>query len=158
MRRVRAITSPYQIFLAICISLFALITAQAQVATLDNTTVTPTPGVGHDYIQMLSEIVNPANGSVSLRIQLPVASGRGITLPFSIGYDSNSVHHLLPGNYPNYGTAYWASNTSYLAQGGWSYSVPTVSFAQWPVPAGNYPNNRCFRQPLAAEPACGFGG
>ncbi len=62
--------------------------ARGQIATVDDTTSTPIPGAGHDYIHLLSETVNPANGSVSLRIQFPTAAGRGIALPFSIGYDS----------------------------------------------------------------------
>lgn len=81
----------------------------AQVTNVDNTTCTPIPGVGHDYIHLLSETVNPANGSVSLRIQVPMPKGRGITIPFSFGYDSNGVHHLLAGAVP--GWAFWGSSS-----------------------------------------------
>jgi hypothetical protein len=65
--------------------------------TCDNTTSTPIPGVGHDYIHLLPETVNPANGTVSLLIELPVPKGRSMTPSFSIDYGSGSVHHLEPG-------------------------------------------------------------
>jgi hypothetical protein len=38
---------------------------------------TPTPGVGHDYIGAINDVVNPADGSVSLRISVPIPKGRG---------------------------------------------------------------------------------
>jgi hypothetical protein len=86
---------------------------------------------------MLSETVNPANGSVSLRIQVPIPKGRGITIPFSFSYDSNGVNHLAP---TSPGHAAWQSNTGYLSQGGWAYSVPMASVANSVVTAGNSPN------------------
>ncbi len=107
-----------------CVS-FAPPAARAQIANVDDTTSTPTPGVGHDYIQMLSETVNPASGTVSLRIQLPTPKGRGITLPFSIDYDSGSVNHLYS---PTIITALWAPNNGTMLQGGWSYGYPSANF------------------------------
>lgn len=71
--------------------MFSACIAQAQITDVTDDQATPTPGVGHDYIHLLTETVNPANGSVSLRIQLPIPKSRGITVPFSIGYDSNGL-------------------------------------------------------------------
>ena len=91
--------------------------AHGQITSIGDDTSVPIQGVGHDYIKMLDETVNPANGSVSLRIQVPVPTGRGITIPFGFNYDTNGVNHLVqtaPGQ------AMWQSNTSYLSQGGWS--------------------------------------
>jgi len=102
-------------------------TAPAQIISVGDDTSAPIEGAGHDYIKMLSETVNPANGSVSVRIQTPVAKGRGITLPFSFAYDSNGVEHVNPG----VGAVGWLSNTSVYAQGGWSYSLPTISSSLW---------------------------
>jgi RHS repeat-associated protein len=102
--------------------------ARGQVTSIGDDTSTPIPGVGHDYIHMLDETVNPANGSVSLRIQVPMPKGRGITIPFAFTYDSNGVNHLVPNS--GSGIASWASNTTYLAQGGWSYSVPMFGYSQ----------------------------
>ncbi len=98
--------------------------AKAQILNVTNATSTPVPGSGHDYIGMLSETVNPANGSVSMRIQVPVPSGRGLSMPFAFAYDSNGVHH--PESTSN-GTIQWFSNTSFLSNGGWSYSTPLMS-------------------------------
>jgi hypothetical protein len=39
---------------------------RAQVQNVTDTTSTPVPGVGHDYLGMLNETVEPANGAVSL--------------------------------------------------------------------------------------------
>jgi RHS repeat-associated protein len=113
---------------------------RAQITNVDNTTSTPIPGTGHDYIHLLSETVNPSNGSVSLRIELPMPKGRGISLPFSIGYDSNSLHHLVPMTYPFYGQAQWQANKSSLGQGGWSYSLPAAGLISTDVTEGSYPN------------------
>src|SRR5882762_2025433 len=98
-------------------ALLCTLAVHAQVNNVTDDTATPIEGAGHDYIKMLSETVNPASGSVSLRIQVPTPKGRGITVPFSFSYDSNSVHHLIPYNY---GQAIWTSNIGYLSQGGWN--------------------------------------
>jgi hypothetical protein len=52
---------------------------QAQITNVTNDQATPTPGAGHNYIGDLSEIVSPGNGSVSLRIAVPIPKGRGLT-------------------------------------------------------------------------------
>jgi len=124
----------------LCVVLLVVSATHAQITNVTDDTSTPIEGAGHDYIKMLSETVNPANGSVSLRIQVPTPKGRGITIPFSFAYDSNSVHHLIPAYYPNYGQALWTSNIGYLSQGGWHYSVPIASTANWGVTAGTYPD------------------
>src|SRR5947207_14339808 len=48
----------------------------AQITNVTDETSTPLPGTGHDYIGLLSETVNPANGSISLRINAPLPKGR----------------------------------------------------------------------------------
>jgi hypothetical protein len=97
----------------------------AQITNVTNSTSTPTPGSGHDYIKMLNETVNPANGSVSIRISTPVPPARRLTLPFSFNYDSNGAMILqaaITG-----GTAGFGSNTTFLSKSGWSYGVPLLS-------------------------------
>jgi len=98
--------------------------ASAQIENVTDSTSTPIPGAGHDYIKTFSETVNPANGSVSIRIQTPTPSGRGISLPFSFAYDSNGASHVTSDGH---GLAQWVDNFAYLSQGGWSYSVPVLS-------------------------------
>ncbi|MGH9450924.1 MAG: hypothetical protein ACRD11_10320, partial [Terriglobia bacterium] len=97
--------------------------AFGQITNVTDDQSTPIPGVGHDYIHMLTETVNPANGSVSLRIRVPVPKGRGLTLPFSFDYDSNGVNVLFSVT----GQGEWRSNTTFLSQGGWSYGIPLLS-------------------------------
>jgi RHS repeat-associated protein len=70
---------------------FIALPSLAQTTRIGADNMTPSPGVGHDYIKMLAETVNPATGSVSLRIQLPTPQTRGITIPYAITYDSGSV-------------------------------------------------------------------
>jgi RHS repeat-associated protein len=96
-----------------------------QVTNVTNDQSTPIQGAGHDYIKMLGETVNPANGSVSLRIQLPVPNGRLLTNPIGFAHDTNGVHHLTTD--PN-GAPVWAVDVTPYSRGGWSYSVPTVSY------------------------------
>ncbi len=95
-------------------ALFFGATCQCQIISVGDDTSTPIEGAGHDYIKALAETVNPANGSVSLRIQASPAKGRGITLPFSFNYDSNGVNHFVPQ-----GIAVSAlSNQTWVSQGG----------------------------------------
>jgi hypothetical protein len=68
--------------------LFAFVTVlapacHAQLPPISSTTSTPIPGAGHDYLSGPAETVNPANGSVSIRIPVVIPPSRGITLPFS---------------------------------------------------------------------------
>jgi hypothetical protein len=103
--------------------------AQAQITIVGNDTAQPIQGVGHDYVKLLSETVNPANGSVELSIQVPVPKARGLAVPFSFRYSSSGIHHIMPG--VGLGTATWARSTGYLSQGGWSYGLPMVNDNQW---------------------------
>ena len=82
------------------------------------TTTVPIPGVGHDYIQALSETVDPSSGSVSLRVAVQIPKGRGLTLPFSFAYDSNGV--FFP-------PAWKPFTMPLMSSGGWSYTVPSLS-------------------------------
>jgi RHS repeat-associated protein len=122
--------SVYRTFIRFSLLVFLFFLAcsvvYGQITSIGDDTSVPIQGVGHDYIKMLDETVNPANGSVSLRIQVPVPKGRGITIPFGFNYDTNGVNHLAqvaPGQ------ATWQSNTSYLSQGGWSYAVPQLTIS-----------------------------
>ena len=76
-----------------------------QLTTIDNTTSRPTLGVGHDYIQSLSEIVSPANGAVSIRIAAPVPHERGLNLGVNaFVYDTNGLIQFTPDFEPNIDT------------------------------------------------------
>ncbi len=114
--------------LVLSLMVFVLVRpAYSQVLSIDDTTSPQTPGVGHDYIKMLGESVNPANGSVSLRIDLPTPKGRGLDIPFAILYSSSGIAHVL-GNINGGGV--WGTDTGLGGGSGWSYSVPTLTAVQ----------------------------
>src|SRR5258708_40046910 len=66
----------------------------AQNVSIGDDVSRPIPGAGHDYVQGFSETVNPGNGSLHIKIDLPVSKGRGLTLPFAITYDSGEFYHF----------------------------------------------------------------
>ncbi len=99
----------------------------AQLPQAGDTTSPPTPGVGHDYLGGVNETVNPANGSVSIRIPLRIPAGRQLTIPLSIAYDSAGAFYygLGPagGGVPHYATFAGVP----FSQGGWSYTFPLLT-------------------------------
>jgi hypothetical protein len=115
--------SPRRILILASFVLVLTSDARAQITNVTNSTSTPTPGSGHDYIKMLAETVNPANGSVSIRLDTSVPRARQLTLPFSFAYDSGGAHVLGSSN----GQGGFGTNQTFLSQGGWSYAVPFVS-------------------------------
>jgi RHS repeat-associated protein len=84
----------YQLLLAFAfvtcsLTLSATVRAQSSSGFVNNITAVPVPGVGHDYIHDLDEIVNPANGSLSIRIEAPRPKERSWNYPlYSFMYDS----------------------------------------------------------------------
>jgi RHS repeat-associated protein len=106
--------------------LFGSSLALAQVVTPTDTIAPPVPGVGHDYINMLNETVNPENGGVSLRIQVPVPPGRKLTVPFSFNYDSTETLFFLGDWHVGFGLMA-SSNMEPFASGAWSYGLPRLN-------------------------------
>jgi RHS repeat-associated protein len=127
-------------------AMLALLIAPATLAQIPNatdTTATPAPGA-HDYFHSPVETVNPANGSVSIRIPVRMPQGRQFTLPFSFAYDSNGAFYI--GQLPNGSTPrYMAGPTVLGSEGGWSYTYPILSFfgGTWTIPGSNDHNITC---------------
>jgi hypothetical protein len=103
------VRSLFPLFLVASAVLILASIASAQITNVTADQAPPTPGVGHDYIHLVNETVNPATGSVSIRISVPLPPGRDTTIPFSFGYDSNSAFHKS-------GPATYADNTGYLGK------------------------------------------
>jgi RHS repeat-associated protein len=125
MQMTLKVLSPLCVWLAICCGAIC----SAQNPSESDVTSTPVPNAGHDYIHAPNETVNPANGSLSIRIGVPIPPSRGFTVPFNFAYDSNGAFYLATpcgGNEVCNGFD-WVTTTSRLAQGGWSYSVPMLS-------------------------------
>ena len=111
--------------------------AYGQLTAVTNSTSTPISGAGHDYIRLLSETVDPANGSVSLRLQAPVPPGRGLTIPFALAYDSNGVEFATSRTDLPY-VSTWGSVQTPWSTGGWSYSLPVLSYLSLVTPLPQY--------------------
>ena len=113
-------------FVSIVISSIFVLGAQGQMPVSSSTTSTPVPGAGHDYLGSIADTVNPANGSVSVRINATVPPGRGLTLPFAFAYDSNGINYVSTPNAS--GALLWSlPSTTVVSTGGWSETVPVVS-------------------------------
>jgi len=118
----------------ICISCLLLVPSlYAQLPPVSNTTSTPIPGAGHDFLGGPSETVNPGNGSVSIRVPVILPPSRGITLPFSFAYDTNGVNYIGRNPTAGFGAAEWLTPSESIyytnpwTQGGWSDSIPMAS-------------------------------
>ena len=129
--------------------------AFGQITNVTDDQTTPIPGTGHDYIGMVNETVDPANGSLSIRIGLPVPPGRGLTVPVYLAYDSNGAVHAVPGAN---GDALWTSNFSAnygLGSGGWSYTLPTLYWFPYSTGSGssqcNYITDFVFQDPMGGR-------
>jgi len=117
-------------------------------ASVTAETATPIPGVGHDYIHLLAETVDPSSGAVSISITFPVAASRGITMPLSLSYHSSGVfqvsepHSLglithCPTNAVDYAIPFGTGC-------GWQYGVPSLSYSNQVVtPLSGPPGGSC---------------
>ncbi len=113
-----------RVFLIVLFSLFAAVTTHAQLPNATDITATPSAG-DHDYLHSQIETVNPANGSLSVRIPVSVPTGRQLTPAVSIAYDSNGAFYMLA---QGSGPAYHGQTLAIGTQGGWSFTYPLISF------------------------------
>lgn len=113
--------------------------ALAQVVSPADIAQKPISGAGHDYIHMLEETVNPADGSVSLDIKVPMPAGRGISLPFSLTYNSAAIFHFY-ANQP--GQAGFVPSGPLFSYG-WGTSLPFLGFTSSSIAIPFYSGN-CF--------------
>ncbi len=129
------------VVLLLCLMALPFMHAQDAAPGVASTFV-PVPGVGHDYIKALSETVDPASGSVSLRISVPIPKSRGLTVPFNFAYDSNGV--FVPFSLVG-GPSYIGFAVGLMSGGGWSYTVPAVQdvLAHYTVALDNGRNVSC---------------
>jgi YD repeat-containing protein len=129
--------------LFVACSLASIVNASAQITNVTNDQSVPTPDAGHDYIGAVNETVNPSNGSLSVRIPIPVPSGRGFSLPLGFSYNSSGIIQLgalvdsQPAGGNGNGTEYIGTvnvhgnmDHGLLEQGGWSLGLPWLSSEQ----------------------------
>jgi RHS repeat-associated protein len=115
--------------------------ARGQITNVTGATSTPTAGVGHDYLKLLSETVDPSSGGVSVRVSIPIPPSRAFTLPFAFSYDSNSAALQLSAP----GVIVWGYNQNVFAEGYWSNTLPQLSavLEQYALP-NTFPANPCY--------------
>jgi hypothetical protein len=123
--------------LLLCLIVLGPVRLFAQVTNVTNDQAVPIPGVGHDYLGTLEEIVSPSNGSLSLRIPVPTPRGRGPALPFLFSYNSNGILRL-------YATPYTVgvlstSDSSFASYNGWSYGLPLLTDKPINIPGVGHP-------------------
>ena len=99
----------------------------------------PIPGAGHDYVKGLNETVNPANGALTIKIDFPTFASRGLSLPFSLIYNSGLVHHAVTQVYNSTINAVAMDGAQYeptdRSINGWSDTVPYATATQWVIGA-----------------------
>jgi len=118
----------------------------AQTVNLGDDVARPIAGAGHDYIKGLSETVDPANGTLMIKIDLPVPASRGFTIPFSVTYNSGEVFRFT-SYMPGCGgfDAAPCSSTAALPRvlNGWSDTFPYTETSDSIVPLPPYsPTNQ----------------
>jgi YD repeat-containing protein len=102
-------------------------TARAQFTAVTGSTQTPAGGVGHDYIRMLNETVDPSSGNVSVRLPALMPAGRKLTVPLSFNYDSNGAFILeAQGWSTGLATPIWTNDPTQPY--GWSFAPPQLSW------------------------------
>jgi RHS repeat-associated protein len=96
----------------------------AQVPDPNAAAQSPVPGVGHQYIGIGAETVNPADGSLSFDLPLQPPPGRNLSFPFGIHY--SSTERFSPS-----GTGPSVLWVKFLAPpfqlNGWNYQLPVYT-------------------------------
>jgi hypothetical protein len=83
----------------------------------------PVPGVGHNFIGIGAETVNPADGSFSFELPIQTPPGRQLSFPFGIRFSSSEILSI----YDYLGSFQWTTPPAPPFQlNGWSYELPTV--------------------------------
>jgi hypothetical protein len=86
----------------------------------------PIPGSGHNYIGLATETVNPADGSLTFDLPLPLPPGRGLSFPYSIHYNSGLMYYLSAYGYS--GSTFPALTWVPTPQSSYPVSIPFLSF------------------------------
>ncbi len=114
-----------RLLVAISIPLFAPLALCAQLPDPITTAQAPVPGVGHHYVGIGAEIVNPADGSISFELPIQTPPGRQLSFPFGIRFSSSELFSISNNNN---GWFYWMTPPAPPFQlKGWSYELPTVT-------------------------------
>ncbi len=105
----------------------------------------PIPGVGHHYIGIGAEIVNPADGSLTFDLPIQTPPGRQLSLPIGIHYSSPEQAAFLPGQTKCTSGCSWYGPFAAGDYAGWSYGLPVYIAQAWVT--GSAPGPACSPYP-----------
>ena len=130
---------PSNLIVFLCSGLLLLLPGVVfgQITNVTDDQSTLIPGAGHNYVGLGNEVVNPANGSLSIQLDLGAPKGRGLTLPTKIAYSSGGSSHVEASGTP--GDAIWGTNNNF-GEGGWSFTMPMLSWSYQTRSSGAPPN------------------
>jgi RHS repeat-associated protein len=134
MRRLSVFLFPFTFFLALSLPL------KAQVPDPTVATRAPIPGVGHNYIGIGSETVNPADGSFTFNLPLNPPPGRELSFPFGMRYGSYE-QFSVGSNGVSPLASWWPVNVAPFQFYGWSYLLPSYSARVYTQASYPNPNN-----------------
>ena len=110
-------------------------TTRAQVPDPVTAAQAPIPGVGHHYIGMGAETVNPADGTPSFDLPIQTPAGRGLSFAFGIHYSGTEQFAVSNSS----GALYWNTSPAPPYQlNGWSYELPNYTALAFVTNAGTY--------------------
>jgi len=115
----------------LCLLVAALIivfpgSVTAQVPDPTIAAMAPIPGVGHDYIGLATETVNPADGSFTFNLPLNPPPGRQLSFPFGVRYGSYEQYYLASNQISGSVTWYPVPNAPFQYYG-WAYLLPSYA-------------------------------
>ena len=128
----------FSIFYWLLITLIVAFSASAQVPDPVVAAQAPIPGVGHHYIGVGGETVNPADGSLSFDLPLQPPAGRQLSMPFGIHYNGSEQYTITNSNSFSFNWTNILTAPSLVH--GWSYQLPAYT-AQAVSNTLSFPNN-----------------
>ena len=92
----------------------------------------PMAGLEHDYVNGLSETVNPSNGTLEIKIPFQAPPGRKLSIPFGMQYNSGDVHRFH-SFVPGCGDFSLSCSTGAASGGtnGWAPIIPYVTLLSY---------------------------
>jgi RHS repeat-associated protein len=118
------------------VTVFSASVSYAQIPDAVTAAQAPVPGVGHGYIGMGAETVNPADGTPSFDLPIQTPTGRGTSFPFGIHYSGTEQFYLASTG--NGGFGWSRSPAPPYELNGWSYELPNYTAAAFVTNSGTF--------------------
>jgi hypothetical protein len=116
--------------------------ANAQVPDPTFSAEAPVSGVGHHYVGLGAETVNPADGTLTFDLPIEPPAGRQISMKFGIRFSVNEQEYLSnPGGFS--GSLSWTPIYDTTQVGGWTYELPSLATQTSAIASAYIPYNGC---------------